>query len=112
MQTQPKKTPRKASYKVQRVSLWNRKQRHCYYCEVRLTLTLGLPNTLTLDHKHPLSAGGADKPHNYVAACPACNNEKGSMNEAQYWQFRRVKRRAELRAARLAERLADQQEAA
>lgn len=77
------------SYATQRRSLWQRGYRHCYYCEVRLTMALNLPHTLTLDHKIPLARNGPNKPSNYVAACGKCNSEKGCMTEAEYWAIRR-----------------------
>jgi len=77
------------SYRAQRFSLWHRGQRTCHYCGLRLTLEPGHQNTLTLDHKIPISAGGPNKPFNYAAACGPCNATKGSMSEAD---FRRVLR--------------------
>jgi 5-methylcytosine-specific restriction endonuclease McrA len=90
----PPVVKRKVSYAVQRQSLWRRKFRRCYYCELRLTLTAGKPNTMTLDHKIPLSRGGPNQPFNYVAACRPCNTEKGSLTEAEYWALRRRRAKA------------------
>lgn len=72
------------SYAAQRYSLWHRGHRNCHYCGLRLTLAGGLPNSMSLDHKIPISAGGLNKPFNYAAACVACNNAKGSMTEAEF----------------------------
>jgi 5-methylcytosine-specific restriction endonuclease McrA len=80
---------RKASYEIQRASLWRRGYRHCYYCEIRLTMARGQPHSMTLDHKIPLALGGRNKPENYVAACLPCNNAKGSMTEAEFYRWRR-----------------------
>lgn len=96
----PPPVKRKPSYAVQRRSLWMRKFRRCYYCELRLTLSPGKPNTMTLDHKIPLVRGGLNRPFNYVPACRACNNDKGAMTEAEYWALRR--RRAKAARAALA----------
>lgn len=95
------RTQRKGSYLIQKQSLWRRGIRRCYYCEVRLTLAAGWPHTMTLDHKEPLSRGGRNSPANYVPACSPCNNEKGSMTEAEYWAVRQRRARAERRARAL-----------
>lgn len=84
----PPKTARKASYELQRRSLWRRKFRHCHYCDVRLTLMPGRPHSMTLDHKIPLARGGGNKPVNYAACCGPCNNAKGAMTEAEFRQKR------------------------
>lgn len=52
----------------------------CFYCGCRIYL--GEHNLLpiaTLDHKIPLSRGGADHLDNEVAACWGCNNAKGAL---------------------------------
>lgn len=55
---------------------------HCHYCCCRTTSTsgpeYGAPTMRTIDHKLPLSRGGATTLENLVYACLACNNAKGS----------------------------------
>lgn len=90
----PVRNPRKSSYAIQRASLWRRGFRCCYYCEMRLTLTRGCANSMTLDHKIPLAKGGRNKPENYVAACAPCNNAKGALDLADFYRQRRLAERA------------------
>lgn len=91
---QQTKEQRWATYAIQRESLWRRGYRHCYYCEMRLTLARGQPHSMTLDHKIPLALGGRNRPENYVAACGPCNAAKGAMTEAEFYRWRRTLARA------------------
>lgn len=75
---------RKASYKHARNWLWNTRQRHCVYCRMYLTLTVNQTNTLTVDHKIPLSRGGLNERVNYAPACYACNTAKGDLTYFEY----------------------------
>lgn len=79
-----RRTKRRPTYAIQRRSLWRSRKRRCHYCDVMLTLARDGPNSMTLDHRIPLSRGGLNKPFNYVPACARCNNAKGSMTEAEY----------------------------
>lgn len=51
----------------------------CVYCECELTL-----NTVTEDHRIPLSRGGTDFISNIVPACASCNSSKGAKTEQEY----------------------------
>lgn len=53
----------------------------CYYCGGAAT---------QVDHKTPLSRGGAHAPDNWAAACANCNAEKGVLTEDEYqvWKTR------------------------
>ncbi len=44
----------------------------CYYCGKKFPI-----KELTLDHIVPLARGGTTTPGNVVAACRACNKDKG-----------------------------------
>ena len=44
----------------------------CYYCGKKFA-----PKELTLDHIVPVARGGTTTPGNVVAACRACNKNKG-----------------------------------
>ena len=54
--------------------------RRCVYCGT----SLGLEHA-TLDHVYPLSRGGNHAPGNLVAACPRCNQLKGSLLPAEFF---------------------------
>jgi 5-methylcytosine-specific restriction endonuclease McrA len=54
--------------------------RRCVYCGT----ALGLEHA-TLDHVFPLSRGGNHAPGNLVAACPACNQLKGSLLPMEFF---------------------------
>lgn len=51
-------------------------QGRCYYC--------GEHSKMTMDHKVPLSRGGAHSPSNIVAACVTCNKRKGTQTTDEY----------------------------
>lgn len=51
----------------------------CYYCSTPLT-----PQTVTEDHRIPLSRGGSDWPANLVSACMACNTSKHAKTEREF----------------------------
>jgi 5-methylcytosine-specific restriction protein A len=57
-----------------------KKHKRCYYC-------LCLINEPTLDHRIPLSRGGADEKNNLVLCCDVCNNKKGNMTEREFRQW-------------------------
>lgn len=63
---------------------WSAGRRECGYCAVKLVRTPDRPNSLTVDHKHPLALHGDDAAHNWIAACLACNARKGSMTETEF----------------------------
>jgi 5-methylcytosine-specific restriction endonuclease McrA len=75
---------RQGSYRKQREALWRAGRRECHYCGLALTLARGLPESMTLDHKVPLSKGGPNHPRNYDPTCEPCNAAKGSMLEHEY----------------------------
>lgn len=49
-----------------------RKQRHCHWCQKRLTL-----GNSTVEHVIPLHRGGLDNANNRVLACKPCNQSRG-----------------------------------
>jgi len=51
----------------------------CFYCGIQLT-----PINRTLDHKIPLSRGGANTINNVVPACRPCNNRKLRMTTKEF----------------------------
>lgn len=93
---------RKQAAKAWRVREWRGGNRHCFYCTTRTVLgAIGKgrkaaarqnesppKNLATVDHREPLALGGDDAPWNWVIACWACNNDKGSMTEAQFQAYR------------------------
>jgi 5-methylcytosine-specific restriction endonuclease McrA len=62
----------------------------CHYCgkevvSVRQRNGVAPPkNTKTIDHKIPVARGGRDLLKNYVIACRACNEEKGTLTYEEY----------------------------
>lgn len=75
---------RRQSYRWAREALWAIGKRMCYYCSRPLTLARERPDSLTVDHYVPRSAGGPDKFSNFVAACPPCNSAKGSLSAEEF----------------------------
>lgn len=51
----------------------------CRYCGAKLTRA-----TATIDHVRPRSGGGYDRLANFVLACKACNQAKGSMSAGEF----------------------------
>lgn len=51
----------------------------CYLCGCSLTV-----ETVTMDHKTPLSRGGTNEPVNLAPCCSICNCRKHSKTEAEY----------------------------
>ncbi len=47
-----------------------------YRCEYCLSPEAFSLDSFTVDHIHPVSAGGSDAPDNLAFACPNCNNRK------------------------------------
>lgn len=60
------------------LSLWHEQGGCCYYCGVPVFAVYHI------DHKRPLSRGGADKLSNLCVACPFCNNSKKDKTEDEY----------------------------
>lgn len=56
----------------------------CHYCDTEITFYRKKLNSLEIDHKTPLSRGGADDFSNLAAACRPCNQGKGNMTEAEF----------------------------
>jgi hypothetical protein len=51
----------------------------CYWCDSPMLDPLSdHPRACTAEHLQPRSRGGRDQPHNIVAACFCCNNERGN----------------------------------
>lgn len=63
---------------------WKLGKRSCFYCHCAMTMKINLPNTLTVDHRQPLSKGGANAMENYAPTCSDCNNCKADMTEAEF----------------------------
>lgn len=82
------KQRRREKYTTHRHWLWRSRQRDCKYCGIRLTIEVGKPNTLTVDHIIPISRGGMNKRKNYVPACEPCNMEKGDLTADEFMRYR------------------------
>jgi 5-methylcytosine-specific restriction endonuclease McrA len=65
---------------------------YCHYCSCAIhrcpdmTDTPIKPRQATIDHKTPLSKGGADMKYNMVLACFYCNQEKGDGDYTQFYE--------------------------
>lgn len=70
--------------RIWRMQRWREGNRSCAYCGVKTVRQRGLPTSGTVDHKDPLSDGGADGPWNWAVACWLCNNRKGVLPEAVF----------------------------
>lgn len=53
----------------------------CYYCGKK-------PKRLEIEHKIPISRGGAHDPINIVPSCMKCNRDKGTLTEKEFAQKR------------------------
>lgn len=53
----------------------------CYYC--------GKGGKMTMEHRIPLSRGGANWPANIVPACVSCNCSKGGKTETEFLNWRK-----------------------
>lgn len=60
--------------------------KYCYYCGKNLD-----DEDRTLDHQYPRDFGGISIPNNLVPCCKKCNEEKGNMNEVEYYDYKLVK---------------------
>jgi len=69
--------------KRRRLSILERDEFRCHYC-----CQVFASEDLTIDHRHPTSAGGMDIEENRVTCCLACNQEKGTMS---YEIFKAIK---------------------
>jgi len=49
----------------------------CERCYAALTTTPG-PRQAHIDHRHPVTLGGSNDPHNLQALCRTCNLTKGA----------------------------------
>lgn len=80
----------------------SRGRRNCYYCQGSLDWD-GPPSDLspTREHRQPKSKGGAKGGANNVLACHGCNNEKGNMTEAQFYEYREVTKGVKHRTGRM-----------
>ncbi len=58
------------------VRYFNEQSGICAYCREEMTLSLGYPNTATVDHIIPVSKGGLRKHYKEIAACYDCNQKK------------------------------------
>lgn len=62
--------------------MWHKQDGCCYYCDVPVFATYHI------DHKQPLSRGGADKLENLCIACQFCNNSKKDKTEEEFADYR------------------------
>lgn len=62
-------------------AMWHEQGGLCYYCKVPVF------GRYHIDHKTPLSRGGADALYNLCVSCPFCNNSKKDKNEAEYLAY-------------------------
>lgn len=89
-----------------------RESGRCHYCGLGVEILDDTPNhprNATIDHKHPISRGGANDRANLVLACALCNHRKADMTAEEFLVYRRFimlgKTKAEARLL-LLERLA------
>lgn len=71
---------------------------YCYYCGDEVhpdpdrVDSLHKPKQATIDHKTPLSRGGADSKRNTVIACKDCNDEKSDSDFTMFYQKKKSER--------------------
>lgn len=56
----------------------------CFYCKIILTYTKKQSNTVTQEHRIPLSRGGSNWPANLVPACLRCNLKKNKKKPNEF----------------------------
>lgn len=62
----------KGKLKRSRANIYAKAGGRCRYCGRELE-----PEEMTIDHIHPKSKGGGNRPKNLTAACRTCNSHKG-----------------------------------
>lgn len=62
-----------------RRELWERENRRCGYCGIKIGLC-----EVTVDHKIPLSRGGPDCRENMVCSCVGCNKLKADKTVEEF----------------------------
>ncbi len=75
---------RKWAARTFRIRMWKDGHRACFYCRCQMAFAPGKPNSATVEHRHPLSLGGADHHTNWALSCSECNNRKGGMSEPEF----------------------------
>lgn len=72
-----------------RLAQWELGVRWCCYCAVRMTLGRGYSHSATLEHREPITLGGAeDDQSNWAVSCARCNHAKGALTEAEFLAIR------------------------
>lgn len=72
-----------------RLACWKSQSGRCMYCAVHLQR-----GDWHIDHKIPVSLGGANEVSNYQALCVPCNLRKGQMTDKQFRnRYRKLVRR-------------------
>lgn len=66
-------------------SLFRGQKERCFYCGKSL-YWIGYQD-YHVDHKTPISRGGANDISNIALTCPSCNLKKGAMTEGEYKLF-------------------------
>lgn len=64
--------------------LMARQNGNCAYCGGQMTLVAGQPNTISIEHIIPRSAGGAKRGKNVIGACTKCNNDRLNGPQPEY----------------------------
>lgn len=64
--------------------LHDRQSSCCAYCDQPITFYRKRANSLEIDHRTPISRGGADQIDNLAGACRPCNQLKGGMTAEEF----------------------------
>lgn len=67
-----------------RRELFKKQKGKCAYCKRQMVKSRGKVNSVTLEHRKPLSRGGGHSRNNLVASCAICNKMKGNRLEADF----------------------------
>jgi 5-methylcytosine-specific restriction endonuclease McrA len=70
--------------KRRREELLKQQRGKCAYCQRRMVKKRGQLNSVTLEHRKPLSRGGNHSRKNLLATCAMCNRLKGGMTEEKF----------------------------
>lgn len=71
---------------------WEQSKGLCHYCHYPMIRMANEGRSFTLDHRVPRCRGGSNGIGNLVAACAACNNEKGELTDKEYFAVLEARR--------------------
>lgn len=76
----------KKTMKFLRQTVWERSDKHCFYCKCKMVFDgkLKNPTRMTIEHLIPKKDGGSNALGNLVAACLKCNKARGHRDIVEF----------------------------